>query len=60
MEWIFNNYINLLGYHIPSKNQNLLDFLPKHNPMDSDMPINAWTACLFLDVYMVSPVFFRT
>ena len=57
--WIFNNYINLLGYQISDKNQNLLAFFPKHNPMENEVPINAWTGCPFLQVHMVSPSYIK-
>lgn len=59
MQWIFNNYINLLGYSIPSKNQNLLSFFPKPNPIDAELPLNTWTGCPFLEVHLVSPEFVK-
>ncbi len=57
MSWIFNNYINLLGYHIPNKNQNLIAFVPKHNPMETEVPLNAWTSCPFLEMHKVSAAY---
>lgn len=54
LEWVYNNYMNLIGYDSPQHRQNLLAFIPKHNPLDTESPLNAWKACPFLETNLIS------
>ena len=37
-----------------------LAFFPNHNSMCTDIAINAWTGCPFLEVHFISPYFIRS
>ena len=59
MEWMFDNYINLMGSWHYQEKRSLLTFVPKHAPALHDAALSAWMKCPFLEFHFVSHNFVR-
>ena len=59
IEWMFDNYINLIGHWSYQGNSALLAFIPENFPIIEDMSLSAWLRCPFLSFYYVSHDFVR-
>jgi len=59
IEWMFDNYINLLGSWNYSLKASYLEFIPFSNPTRHDITLSAWAKCPFLEVWYVSHNYVR-
>lgn len=59
IEWMYDNYVNLLGSWDNLEKTSNLGFIPSSNPLCQRVRLSTWTKCPFLDFYYVSHNFVR-
>ena len=59
MEWLFDSYVNLLGYLNYHTQAGQLSFIPRVIPSTSNMSLSTWVRCPFLDFHYVSHNYVR-
>lgn len=59
LEWIYDNYINLLGSWDDFEKTSNLGFIPSSNPLCQRVRLSTWIKCPFLDFYYLSHNFVR-
>lgn len=59
MEWMFDNYMNLIGYWNYRRKSGQLAFIPRIFPTTDKLSLSAWVRCPFLDFHYVSHSYIR-
>ena len=59
MEWMFDNYINLMGYQNYKTKEFFLEIIPRHDPAYDEKTLCSWVRCPFIEFYSISHNFVK-
>ena len=59
MEWMFDNYINLMGSWNYQRKSSQLVFIPRNFPITVDVTLSVWARCPFINSFFVSHNYIR-